>query len=184
MALTWATGVRFGRVTRRNERENELYLAAVWVIVQAEKTLISISFFPFLCFFKYFGHFVFGLVFGPLSFLGPFRISISIYRKSIAGQSDLNHPEGEDDDLAILASYRSKPSLFYIPSSSTFEYVLEKLNKEFELDPTQAYRVEYKASSGQWSSLVCLESCRGMDLIRLRVLPEGREVGWRWKTNS
>ncbi|MFS7973170.1 hypothetical protein Hanom_Chr09g00853461 [Helianthus anomalus] len=28
MALTWATGVRFGRVTRRNERENELYLAA------------------------------------------------------------------------------------------------------------------------------------------------------------
>ncbi|MFS7910984.1 hypothetical protein Hanom_Chr02g00112621 [Helianthus anomalus] len=27
MALTWATGVRFGRVTRRNERENELYLA-------------------------------------------------------------------------------------------------------------------------------------------------------------
>ncbi|MFS7960631.1 hypothetical protein Hanom_Chr08g00705311 [Helianthus anomalus] len=28
MALTWATEVRFGRVTRRNERENELYLAA------------------------------------------------------------------------------------------------------------------------------------------------------------
>ncbi|MFS8029235.1 hypothetical protein Hanom_Chr16g01519981 [Helianthus anomalus] len=28
MALTWATGVRFGRVTRRNERENELHLAA------------------------------------------------------------------------------------------------------------------------------------------------------------
>ncbi|MFS7933788.1 hypothetical protein Hanom_Chr04g00383931 [Helianthus anomalus] len=57
MALTWATGV----------------------IVRAKKTLISISFFPFLCFFKYFGHFVFGLVFGPLSFLGPFRISVLIY---------------------------------------------------------------------------------------------------------
>ncbi|MFS7950656.1 hypothetical protein Hanom_Chr07g00585751 [Helianthus anomalus] len=28
MALTWATGVRFGRMTRRNERENELHLAA------------------------------------------------------------------------------------------------------------------------------------------------------------
>ncbi|MFS7952361.1 hypothetical protein Hanom_Chr07g00606071 [Helianthus anomalus] len=28
MALTWATGVRFGRATRRNERENELQLAA------------------------------------------------------------------------------------------------------------------------------------------------------------
>ncbi|MFS7922114.1 hypothetical protein Hanom_Chr03g00244931 [Helianthus anomalus] len=28
MALTWATGVRFGRVTSQNERENELYLAA------------------------------------------------------------------------------------------------------------------------------------------------------------
>ncbi|KAL9998899.1 hypothetical protein Hdeb2414_s0517g00909051 [Helianthus debilis subsp. tardiflorus] len=28
MALTWATRVRFGRVTSQNERENELYLAA------------------------------------------------------------------------------------------------------------------------------------------------------------
>ncbi|MFS7917581.1 hypothetical protein Hanom_Chr03g00190821 [Helianthus anomalus] len=28
MALTWATGVRFGRTTRRIERENELHLAA------------------------------------------------------------------------------------------------------------------------------------------------------------
>ncbi|MFS7924962.1 hypothetical protein Hanom_Chr03g00278761 [Helianthus anomalus] len=28
MALTWATGVRFGRVTSQIERENELYLAA------------------------------------------------------------------------------------------------------------------------------------------------------------
>ena len=28
MALTWATGVRLGRVTSQNERENELYLAA------------------------------------------------------------------------------------------------------------------------------------------------------------
>ncbi|MFS7916377.1 hypothetical protein Hanom_Chr02g00176401 [Helianthus anomalus] len=28
MTLTWAMGVRFGRTTRRNERENELHLAA------------------------------------------------------------------------------------------------------------------------------------------------------------
>ncbi|MFS7963994.1 hypothetical protein Hanom_Chr08g00744901 [Helianthus anomalus] len=28
MALTWATGVRFGRATRRNERKNELHLDA------------------------------------------------------------------------------------------------------------------------------------------------------------
>ncbi|MFS7927103.1 hypothetical protein Hanom_Chr04g00304991 [Helianthus anomalus] len=28
MTLTWATGVRFGRVTKRIERENELHLAA------------------------------------------------------------------------------------------------------------------------------------------------------------
>ncbi|MFS7976068.1 hypothetical protein Hanom_Chr10g00888121 [Helianthus anomalus] len=27
MALTWATGVCFGRATRRNEREHELHLA-------------------------------------------------------------------------------------------------------------------------------------------------------------
>ncbi|KAJ0827543.1 hypothetical protein HanRHA438_Chr17g0827041 [Helianthus annuus] len=83
MALTWATGVRFGRVTRRNERENEIYLAANAYgglgHRPGRKTLISISFFPFLCFFKYFGHFVFGLVFGTLSFLGPFRIYVPIY---------------------------------------------------------------------------------------------------------
>ncbi|MFS8015436.1 hypothetical protein Hanom_Chr15g01356391 [Helianthus anomalus] len=50
MALTWATGVRFGRVTRRNERENELYLAANGLrrfrsLSGPKKTLISISFF-------------------------------------------------------------------------------------------------------------------------------------------
>ncbi|MFS8014421.1 hypothetical protein Hanom_Chr15g01344281 [Helianthus anomalus] len=55
MALTWATGVRFGRATRRNERENELHLAAnrLWVIVRAKKHL-----FPLLiCIFMFFGLF-------------------------------------------------------------------------------------------------------------------------------
>ncbi|MFS7950242.1 hypothetical protein Hanom_Chr07g00581031 [Helianthus anomalus] len=56
MSLTWATGVRFGRATRRNERKNELHLAA-----NAYGSL---------------GH---CRVFGPLSFLGPFRISVLIY---------------------------------------------------------------------------------------------------------
>ncbi|KAJ0625121.1 hypothetical protein HanIR_Chr01g0050331 [Helianthus annuus] len=51
MALTWATGVRFGRVTRRNERENELHLAANRLRSSSgQKTLISISYFHFYVF--------------------------------------------------------------------------------------------------------------------------------------
>ena len=83
MALTWATGVRFGRATRRNERENELHLAANAYSGlghrPGQKTLISISYLHFYVFLDYFGHFVLGRVFGPLSFLGPFRISVLIY---------------------------------------------------------------------------------------------------------
>ena len=83
MALTWATEVRFGCATRRNEREKKLHLAANAYgglgHRPGQKTLISISYLHFYVFFKYFGHFVFGLVFGPLSFLGPFRISVLIY---------------------------------------------------------------------------------------------------------
>ncbi|MFS8033715.1 hypothetical protein Hanom_Chr17g01572821 [Helianthus anomalus] len=81
MALTWATRVHFGRATRRNERENELHLICIfmffglfWVVVRAKKPL-----FPFLCFLDYFGHFVLARVFGPLCFLGQFRISVLIY---------------------------------------------------------------------------------------------------------
>ncbi|KAJ0453811.1 hypothetical protein HanIR_Chr15g0733321 [Helianthus annuus] len=60
MALTWATEVRLGRVTSQNEWENELYLAANRLL-RAEKTLISISFFHFLCFFKFLGILFLGL---------------------------------------------------------------------------------------------------------------------------
>ncbi|MFS7916028.1 hypothetical protein Hanom_Chr02g00172281 [Helianthus anomalus] len=72
MALTWATGVRFGRATRRNERENELYLVANSLqqfgsSSGPKKRLFLLVTYVFI-FFKCFGHFVFGLVFGPLSF--------------------------------------------------------------------------------------------------------------------
>ncbi|MFS7951766.1 hypothetical protein Hanom_Chr07g00598991 [Helianthus anomalus] len=60
MALTWATRVRFGRATR-------------------PKNAYFHYLFAFLCFLNYFRLFVLGHVFGPLSFLGPFRISVSIY---------------------------------------------------------------------------------------------------------
>ncbi|MFS7965725.1 putative ferruginol synthase [Helianthus anomalus] len=69
MTLTWATGVRFGRVTRRNERENELYLAANGLRRFGPSSRPKKRLFPLvisiLCFFKYFGYFVFGLVFDP-----------------------------------------------------------------------------------------------------------------------
>ncbi|MFS8027891.1 hypothetical protein Hanom_Chr16g01504051 [Helianthus anomalus] len=83
MALTWATGVRFGRTTRRNDRENELHLAANGLrrfgSSSGPKNAYFHYLFAFLCFLNYFGLFVLGRVFGPLSFLGPFRISVSIY---------------------------------------------------------------------------------------------------------
>ncbi|MFS8005967.1 hypothetical protein Hanom_Chr13g01243671 [Helianthus anomalus] len=83
MALTWATGVHFGRATRRNERENELHLAANAYgglgSSSGPKNTYFHYLFAFLCFLDYFGLFVLGRVFGPLCFLGPFRISVSIY---------------------------------------------------------------------------------------------------------
>ncbi|MFS7934939.1 hypothetical protein Hanom_Chr05g00397561 [Helianthus anomalus] len=84
MALTWATGVRFGRTTRRNERENELHLAAnayggLGHRSGQKKNAYFHYLFAFLCFLNYFGLFVLGRVFGPLSFLGLFQISVSKY---------------------------------------------------------------------------------------------------------
>ncbi|MFS7941030.1 hypothetical protein Hanom_Chr05g00471401 [Helianthus anomalus] len=56
MALTWATRVRFGRATRRNDRENELHLApnAHGGLGHrlSQKTLISKSYFMFLAHFR------------------------------------------------------------------------------------------------------------------------------------
>ncbi|KAJ0536294.1 hypothetical protein HanIR_Chr09g0439931 [Helianthus annuus] len=71
MALIWATGVRFGRATRRIERR--------FRSSSGPKNAYFYYLFAFLCFLNYFGLFVLGRVFGPLSFLGPFRISVSIY---------------------------------------------------------------------------------------------------------
>ncbi|MFS8013474.1 hypothetical protein Hanom_Chr14g01333381 [Helianthus anomalus] len=80
MALTWATGVRFGRVTRRNERENELYLAAnrLGSSSRPKKRLFLLVFTIFM-FFQVFWAFCFWACVWPVVFLGPFRISISIY---------------------------------------------------------------------------------------------------------
>ncbi|KAM0067127.1 hypothetical protein Hdeb2414_s0002g00057251 [Helianthus debilis subsp. tardiflorus] len=54
MALTWATGVRLGRATRRFERENELHLAANAYgglgHRPGQKTLISITYLHFYVF--------------------------------------------------------------------------------------------------------------------------------------
>ncbi|KAK9050777.1 hypothetical protein SSX86_030253 [Deinandra increscens subsp. villosa] len=94
--------------------------------------------------------------------------------------------EDQEDDLAILAAYRNEGSLFYLPRSSTFEDLMLKLHKEFELDPARTHTVEYEVSPGKWSSLVCLESCRrteDMGVVKLRVRPDGIEVGWLWRDN-
>ncbi|MFS7978666.1 hypothetical protein Hanom_Chr10g00918161 [Helianthus anomalus] len=55
MALTWATGVRFWRATRRKDRENELHLAANAYGGLGHrsglKTLISMSYLSFYVFY-------------------------------------------------------------------------------------------------------------------------------------
>ncbi|KAI7751679.1 hypothetical protein M8C21_008453 [Ambrosia artemisiifolia] len=112
--------------------------------------------------------------------------------------TNINNPEGEDDgqeeeddddddELPILATYRHETSLFYLPSFSTLENVMEKLRTEFELDRARTYKVKYEVSPGHWSSLACLQSCRvteDMGPVRLRVLSNVKEVGWRWRTNT
>ncbi|KAK9053937.1 hypothetical protein SSX86_025012 [Deinandra increscens subsp. villosa] len=109
--------------------------------------------------------------------------SVGVKRKPI------NNPDDDDDDVAVYALFGKQARLFYLPSSSTFENVMEKLNKEFDLDPTQTYKVNHEVCPGQWShsNLVCLESCRSahnMGFVKLRVLVEGIPVRWQWKTNS
>ncbi|MFS7937749.1 hypothetical protein Hanom_Chr05g00431381 [Helianthus anomalus] len=70
-------------MTRRNERENELHLASNGLRRFGSSYGPTNAYFhylfAFLCFLNYFGLFVLGHVFCPLSFLGPFRISVSIY---------------------------------------------------------------------------------------------------------
>ncbi|XP_076927814.1 protein NLP7-like [Bidens hawaiensis] len=103
------------------------------------------------------------------------------------GDGDGDGDYDVDDDLAILATYRNEILLFDLPRSSTFEDLMVKLKEEFELDPAWTYKVEYEDFPNKWSSLVNLESCRrkeDMGLIKLRVLGEGIEVGWRWRSNS
>ncbi|MFS7917904.1 hypothetical protein Hanom_Chr03g00194671 [Helianthus anomalus] len=67
MAITWATGIRFGHTTRRNERENELQLGLRRFGSSFGPNNAYFHYlFAFLCFLDYFGHFVLGRVFGPL----------------------------------------------------------------------------------------------------------------------
>ncbi|XP_076958504.1 protein NLP6-like [Bidens hawaiensis] len=115
------------------------------------------------------------------------RTVAGMKRKSIAGQSDSSQSNLEVDDLAILATYRNETLLLDLPRSSTFENVMEKLKEEFELDPTRTYKVVFEVSPSRWSSLVSFESLKskeGMDLIKLCVRAEGKEVGWRWITST
>ncbi|KAI3686908.1 hypothetical protein L1987_80598 [Smallanthus sonchifolius] len=101
------------------------------------------------------------------------------------GQSELtniSNPEGEedDDDLIIFGVYKVDYCLFFLPSSSTFENFMEKINQEFELNPAGTYMIEYQVLPGEWYSLMdgtCLKSCvssyrasENIDHIKLRVV--------------
>ncbi|KAI3687546.1 hypothetical protein L1987_81243 [Smallanthus sonchifolius] len=122
----------------------------------------------------------------------------SMKRKPIEGQSELNqanqfpltninNPKGEDDDvvvddddLIILAVYKVDYSLFFLPSSTTFENVMERIKQEFELNPAGTYKINYQVLPGEWYSLTddtCLKSCissyrtsKNIDYIKLYVL--------------
>ncbi|MFS8012399.1 hypothetical protein Hanom_Chr14g01320341 [Helianthus anomalus] len=72
MALTWATGVRFGRATRRNDRVNEAHLSTNnrrWFGSSfGPKIAYFYELFIFLCFLVLFVDFYFVLAFGPSVF--------------------------------------------------------------------------------------------------------------------
>ncbi|MFS7917446.1 hypothetical protein Hanom_Chr03g00189181 [Helianthus anomalus] len=69
MALTWATSVRFGRATRRNDRENEAHLS---INPRGSsfrpKNAYFYELFIFLCFLVLLVDFYFVLAFGPSVF--------------------------------------------------------------------------------------------------------------------
>ncbi|KAM0066335.1 putative PB1 domain-containing protein [Helianthus debilis subsp. tardiflorus] len=122
------------------------------------------------------------------------RPLVGMKRKFTADQSELNEayqypltnvddPKGEDDDddVVILAVYKVDHSLFFLPSSTTFERLMEKINLEFELNPSGTYKIKYQVLPGEWYSLTdgtCLKSCissyrtsNNIDHIKLLVLP-------------
>ncbi|MFS7934977.1 hypothetical protein Hanom_Chr05g00398001 [Helianthus anomalus] len=72
MALTWATGVRFGRATRRNDRENEAHISTNnrrWFgSMFRPKNAYFYELFILLCFLVLFLDFYLVLTFGPSVF--------------------------------------------------------------------------------------------------------------------
>ncbi|MFS7997169.1 hypothetical protein Hanom_Chr12g01138541 [Helianthus anomalus] len=76
MALTWATGVRFGRATRRIERGNELHLATNSLrrfgSSFGPKNAYFHELFYVLCFLVGFFELLFCSSFRPKCVLGPF----------------------------------------------------------------------------------------------------------------
>ncbi|MFS7958193.1 hypothetical protein Hanom_Chr07g00675331 [Helianthus anomalus] len=83
MALTWATGVRFGRATRRNDRESEAHLSTNAYNSlghrSGPKTLISMRFLSFYVFIA-FGGLLFRSSFWPKCVLRPvFNLRCYLY---------------------------------------------------------------------------------------------------------
>ncbi|KAK1425244.1 hypothetical protein QVD17_20592 [Tagetes erecta] len=77
--------------------------------------------------------------------------------------TNINNPK-DDDDLVILAVHKVDHRLFFLPSSPTFENVMDKIKQEFkhDLNPTRTYKVKYQVLPGKWYALydtACLKSC-------------------------
>ncbi|KAI7740097.1 hypothetical protein M8C21_019566 [Ambrosia artemisiifolia] len=124
--------------------------------------------------------------------VSPIKISPSeTTGMNIDGQSestDINNPVGEDedeedddDDLNIVAAYKVDCRQFFLPSSTTFEILVENIRHEFELSPADRYKIEYQVLPGEWYGLTdctSLKSCissyqasKNIDHIKLHVLP-------------
>ncbi|KAI3687601.1 hypothetical protein L1987_81301 [Smallanthus sonchifolius] len=84
----------------------------------------------------------------------PIKILVDKMRK-LNLFTNINNPEGEgddDDDLVVFAVYKGEYRLLYLPSSPTFENVMEKVKHEFELK-RETFKVEYQVLPGNWYSL-------------------------------
>ncbi|GJV80528.1 hypothetical protein Tco_1516398 [Tanacetum coccineum] len=65
-----------------------------------------------------------------------------------------------DEDLAVVASYKDKSTLFLLStSSSKLENLMERINQDFDLDQG-TYKLEWEVTEGLWMRLADNESFR------------------------
>ncbi|MFS8006414.1 hypothetical protein Hanom_Chr14g01248911 [Helianthus anomalus] len=124
MTLTWATGVRFGYVTRRNDRENKAHLSTNTVgglgHRSGPKTLISVSYLYFYVFSAFCG-LLFRFSFWPKCVLRPV-LNLRCYLYGCKGRKIISFEVYEKSFFSpnsLVSVLSVKPPIFGILREST-----------------------------------------------------------------